>query len=105
MTVDYVKSRKGVHLGDRTTWISLTTRGPQGVERACHLPSGTHRGAWSSRILGAGIDHLLKRISEGVPPMTGRQVGQPVPALGRGRSLPEPSHVRFGDRAPGGKRY
>lgn len=26
-TVDYVKSRKGVHLGRRTTWISLTTKG------------------------------------------------------------------------------
>ena len=25
--VDYVKSRKGVHLGHRTTWISLTTKG------------------------------------------------------------------------------
>jgi DNA-binding MarR family transcriptional regulator len=27
VTVDYVKSRKGVHLGRRTTWISLTTKG------------------------------------------------------------------------------
>jgi DNA-binding MarR family transcriptional regulator len=25
--VDYVKSRKGVHVGHRTTWISLTTKG------------------------------------------------------------------------------
>ena len=27
VSVDYVKSRKGVHLGHRTTWISLTTKG------------------------------------------------------------------------------
>jgi DNA-binding MarR family transcriptional regulator len=27
VTVAYVKSRKGVHLGHRTTWISLTTKG------------------------------------------------------------------------------
>jgi hypothetical protein len=27
--------------------------------------------------------------------MTGGQVGQPVPALGRGQSLPEPSHMRI----------
>jgi DNA-binding MarR family transcriptional regulator len=27
VSVDYVKSRKGVHLGHRTTWISLTTTG------------------------------------------------------------------------------
>jgi DNA-binding MarR family transcriptional regulator len=26
-TVDYVKRRKGVHRGRRTTWISLTPRG------------------------------------------------------------------------------
>jgi DNA-binding MarR family transcriptional regulator len=26
VTVDYVKSRKGVHVGRRTTWISLTTK-------------------------------------------------------------------------------
>jgi DNA-binding MarR family transcriptional regulator len=26
-TLDYVKSRKGVHAGRRTTWISLTTHG------------------------------------------------------------------------------
>ena len=26
-TLDYVRSRKGVHLGHRTTWISMTTRG------------------------------------------------------------------------------
>ena len=26
-TLAYVKSRKGVHLGHRTTWISLTTKG------------------------------------------------------------------------------
>jgi len=25
--VDYVKSRKGTHLGRRTTWIALTARG------------------------------------------------------------------------------
>jgi hypothetical protein len=30
--------------------------------------------------------------------MTGDQVGQPVLALGRDRSLPEPSHVRIGLR-------
>ena len=27
VTVAYVKSRKGVHLGHRTTWISLTNKG------------------------------------------------------------------------------
>jgi DNA-binding MarR family transcriptional regulator len=27
VTVAYVKSRKGVHLGHRTTWISLTPKG------------------------------------------------------------------------------
>jgi DNA-binding MarR family transcriptional regulator len=27
VTVDYVKSRKGVHHGRRTTWISLMARG------------------------------------------------------------------------------
>jgi DNA-binding MarR family transcriptional regulator len=26
-SADYVKSRKGTHLGRRTTWISLTARG------------------------------------------------------------------------------
>jgi len=27
VSVDYVKSRKGVHMGRRTTWISLTAKG------------------------------------------------------------------------------
>jgi len=27
VSVVYVKSRKGVHMGCRTTWISLTTKG------------------------------------------------------------------------------
>jgi len=27
LTFDYVRSRKGVHVGHRTTWISLTSRG------------------------------------------------------------------------------
>jgi hypothetical protein len=31
--------------------------------------------------------------------MTGGQVGQSVPALGRDRSPPEPSHVRNGQRS------
>lgn len=33
--------------------------------------------------------------SERAPPMTGGQVGEPVAALGRDRSLPDPSHVRI----------
>ena len=30
-TVDYVKRRKGVHRGRRTTWISLTPRGREAL--------------------------------------------------------------------------
>lgn len=31
--VGYVKSRKGVHLGRRTTWIALTGRGRKALSR------------------------------------------------------------------------
>ena len=37
VTVTYVKSRKGVHLGHRTTWISLTTKGRKAL--SAHVPA------------------------------------------------------------------
>ncbi|MEP7161071.1 MAG: transcriptional regulator [Dermatophilaceae bacterium] len=33
VTVEYVSSRKGVHAGRRTTWISLTPRGRTALAR------------------------------------------------------------------------
>ena len=58
--VDYVKRRKGVHRGRRTTWISLT-------------PAGR-------RALDAHIEALLSLI-DGVttPPMTAPSLRRPAP--------------------------
>ena len=44
--VDYVKRRKGVHRGRRTTWISLTPRGREAL--------GAHVAALRELIDGAG---------------------------------------------------
>ena len=44
--VDYVKRRKGVHRGRRTTWISLTPRGREALS--------AHVAALRERIDGAG---------------------------------------------------
>ena len=44
--VDYVKRRKGVHRGRRTTWISLTPRGREALS--------THVAALRELIDGAG---------------------------------------------------
>jgi DNA-binding MarR family transcriptional regulator len=36
--IDYVRSRKGVHLGRRTTWIALTSHGRQALSaHVAHL--------------------------------------------------------------------
>jgi DNA-binding MarR family transcriptional regulator len=52
--VDYVKRRKGVHRGRRTTWVALTPSRSQGAERARRRAARPDRRRRLSRRAGRG---------------------------------------------------